>query len=90
MHATKSLGRWIFVGTRTRLLNLSFSSISFLGDPLTAPFLRDHKRGRDPLALQLVENRLTLIAEVALEGAEALRGKNRWISAPHGKKTVWV
>ncbi|CAK9046519.1 unnamed protein product [Durusdinium trenchii] len=27
-------------------------------------------RSRDPLALQLVENRLTLIAEVALEGAE--------------------
>lgn len=27
-------------------------------------------RSRDPLVLQLVENRLTLVAEVAIEGAE--------------------
>ncbi|OLP89587.1 Calcium/calmodulin-dependent protein kinase type 1 [Symbiodinium microadriaticum] len=39
-------------------------------------------RSRDPLALQLVENRLTLVAEVAIEGAEVQvlgeEGGNEW------------
>lgn len=39
-------------------------------------------RSRDPLALQLVENRMTLIAEVALQGAEVQvmgeEGGNEW------------